>query len=127
MPHRSRLRSRRVRLRRTLLLEREFRAACLLRVMFFALRQNVRLGPLATLHPLTLRQRLGLLTLFPLHRLLRFLVDGIVMYTLPIIPLLEGYNLCLQSSNTFLHAFYLGGFRWCAGPDVTQCRTASPV
>ena len=97
------------------------------RVMFFALRQNVRLGPLATLHPRTFLQRLGLLTLFPLHRLLRFLVDGIVVYTLHIIPLLKCDHLGLQSSNTFLHAFYLGRFWWRARPDVTQRRAACPV
>ena len=116
-----------MRLRRTLLLERGFRAACLLRVMFFDLRQKVRLGPLATLHPLTLRQRFGLLTLFPWHRLLRFTVAGIVVCTPHIISFLEGYHLCLQSSNTFLHLFYVGGSRRWRRPQVTHGRATRPV
>ena len=38
-------------------------------VLLWALRQNARFVPLATLHPWTFLQRLGAFTLFPLQRL----------------------------------------------------------
>lgn len=96
-------------------------------VEFFDFRQNVLFGPLATLHPLTFLHRLGFFTLFPWHRLFRFLVAGMVVYTHNIISLLQDEYLRLESPDALLHALDLRRLRGRGRPDVAECGAACPV
>ena len=102
-------------------------AARFLFVAFLDFRQNVLFGPLATLHPLTLRHLLGFFTLFPWHRLLRFLVTGIVVYTPNIISLLEHEYLGFESLYPLLHALHLSGFGGRGWPEVAKCGATCPI